>query len=137
MGWCLFCCGGWGLYFYFFRGWIIFFSFVTWFPLLPSYSLLIGTDDADLLLQRDFRPRQNKEPTAVKNTLIWIFMGGSKGEGENSSCNYISNSLTNIDKKTQNFWKLERYGTLLNMSLGLIPSNEKRSLEILQKNHQK
>ena len=26
-------------------------------------------------------------------------MGGSKRKGENSSCNYISNSLTNIDKK--------------------------------------
>ena len=87
-------------------------------------ALLIGTDHEDLLLHIDFRLRQNGEPTAVKTTLGWVFMGGSKGEGENSSCNYISNILTNIDEKTQNFWKLEPFGTLPNMSPGLIPPNE-------------
>ena len=39
-------------------------------------------------------------------------MGGSKREGEKSVCNCISNSLTNIDEKVQNFWKLKFYGTL-------------------------
>ena len=55
-------------------------------------------------------------------------MGGSKSEGESSSCNYIISSLTNNDEKT-----LETYGTLPNMSPELIAPNEKRSLEILQK----
>ena len=54
-------------------------------------------------------------------------MGSSKGEGENSSCNYIISSLTNSDEKT-----LETYGTLPKMSPELIAPNEKRSLEILQ-----
>ena len=52
-------------------------------------TLLIGTDQGNLLLHRDFCQGQNGDPTAVKTTLGWVFMGGSKGEGENSSCNYI------------------------------------------------
>ena len=91
-------------------------------------TLLIGTDHANLLLHRDFRQGQNGDPTAVKTTLGWVLMGGSKGEGENSSCNYIISSLANIDENT-----LEPYGTLPNMSPELITPNEKRSLEILQK----
>ena len=89
---------------------------------------MIGTDHANLLLHRDFRQGQNGEPIAVKMRLAWVLMGGSKGKGENSSCNYVFTSLTNSDEKT-----LEPYGTLPNMSPELIPPNEKRSLEILQK----
>ena len=84
------------------------------------------------MLHKDFRQGQNGEPTAVK-TLAWLLMGGSKREGENSSCNFIFNSLSNIDKKTQNFLKLELYRTLPNMSPELIPPKEKRLSEILQK----
>ena len=100
------------------------------FPILKDsdVTLLKGTDHADLLLHRDFRQGQNGEPRPVKTTLNWVLMGGSKSEGENSSCNCISNNLTNSDKKT-----LEPYGTLPNMSPELTPPNEKRSLEILQK----
>ena len=91
-------------------------------------KLLIGADHANLLLHRDFRQGQNGDPTAVKTTLGWVLMGGSKDEVENSSCNYIFSSLNNSDEKT-----LEPYGTLPIMSPELIPPNEKRSLEILQK----
>ena len=91
-------------------------------------TLLIGTDHANLLLRRDFRQGHNGDPTAVKTALCWVLMGGSKGEGESSSRNYIFSSLTNSDEKT-----LEPYGTLPNMSQELIAPNEKRSLEILQK----
>ena len=89
---------------------------------------MIGTDHANLLLHRDFRQGQNGEPIAVKMRLAWVLMGGSKGKGENSSCNYVFTSLTNSDEKT-----LEPYGTLTNMSPELIPPNEKGSLKILQK----
>ena len=100
------------------------------FPVLKDSDvmLLIGTDHADLLLHRDFRQGQNEEPTAVNTALGWVLMGGSKTEGENSSCNYTSNSLTNSDEKT-----LKPYGTLPNMPPELMTPNEKRSLEILQK----
>ena len=100
------------------------------FPILKDsdVTLLKGTDHADLLLHRDFRQGQNGEPAAVKTTLNCVLMGGSKSEGENISCNCISNNLTNSDKKT-----LEPYGTLPNMSPELTPPNEKRSLEILHK----
>ena len=50
-------------------------------------ALLIGRDHANSLLHRDFRQGQNGDPTAVKTTLGWAHMGGSKAEGENSSCN--------------------------------------------------
>ena len=61
----------------------------TDFPVLKDsdVTLLIGTDHANVLLHRDFRQGQNGEPTAVKTTLGWVLMGGSKGKGENSSCN--------------------------------------------------
>ena len=96
-------------------------------------TLLIGTDHADLLLHKDIRQGQNGEPTAVKTTLGWVLMGGSKSEGQKGSCNFVSNSLTNIDERIQNFWKLDSYGTLPKMSPELLPPNEKRTLEILQK----
>ena len=100
------------------------------FPLLKDsdVTLLIGTDHANLLLHRDFRQGQNGDATAVKTRLGWVLVGGSKGDGENSSCNYIFSSLTDSDKKT-----LEPYKTLPNMSPELIAPNEKRLLEILQK----
>ena len=96
-------------------------------------TLLIGTDHTDLLFHRDFRQRQNGEPTAVKTTLVCVLMGGSKSEGEKVSCNFISNSLTNIDERIQNFWKLDSYGTLPKILPELLPPKEKRSLEIQQK----
>ena len=96
-----------------------------------DFTLLIGTDHADLLLHRDFRQRQNGEPTALKLTLGWVVMGGSKSEEEKSSCNFISNTLTNIGERIHNFCKLNSYGTLAKMSPELLPPKEKRSLEIL------
>ena len=73
------------------------------FPVLKDLdvTLLIGTDHADLLLHRDFRQGQNGEPTAVKTTLGWVLMRGSKSEGQKGSCNFISNSLANNDERTQ------------------------------------
>ena len=101
------------------------------FPVLKDLdvTLLIDTDHANLLLRRNFRQGQNGDPTAVKTTLGWVLMGGSKGEGENISCKYIFSSLTNSDEKI-----LEPYRTLQNMPPELIPSNETRSLKLLQKN---
>ena len=66
------------------------------FPVLKDsdVTLLIGTNHTNLLLHRDFRQGQNEDPT-VKTILGWVLMGGSKGKGENSSCNYIFSSLTN------------------------------------------
>ena len=60
-------------------------------------------------------------------------MRSSKSEEQKGSCYFISNSLTNIDERIQNFWKLDSYGTLPKMSPELLPPNEKRTLEILQK----
>ena len=85
------------------------------------------------MLLRDFRQGQNGEPTAVKTTLGWVLIGGSKSEGQKGSCNFVSNSLTNIDERIQNFGKLHSYGALPKMSPELLPPNEKRTLEILQK----
>ena len=105
------------------------------FPVLKDsdVTLLIGTDHTDLLLHKDFRQGHNGEPTAVKTILGWVLMGGNKSVKQNGSCNFISNSLTNIDEKIQTFWKLESYGTLPKMSPELLPPKEKRSLEIQQK----
>ena len=105
------------------------------FPVLKDsdVTLLLGTDHADALLHRDFLQGQNGKPTAVKTTLGWVFMGGNKSVEEKGSCNFISNSLTNIDEKIQNFWKLDSCGTLPKMSPELLPPKEKKSLEIQQK----
>ena len=105
------------------------------FPVLKDSDVtLIGTHHADLLLHRDFRQGHNVGPTAVKITLGWVLMGGNKSVREKGSCNVISNSLTNIDEKIRNFWKLDSYRTLPKMSPELLPPKEKRSLEIQPKN---
>ena len=92
-----------------------------------------STDHAELLLHRDFCWGQNGEPIAVKTALGWVLMGGKKSVGEKGLCNFISNSLTNIDEKIQNFWKLNSYGTLPKIPPKLLPPKEKRSLEIQQR----
>ena len=45
---------------------------------------LIGTDHADLLLQRDFRQGKAVKTKAVKIKLGWILTEGSNSEGDNA-----------------------------------------------------
>ena len=45
---------------------------------------LIGTDHADLLLQRDFRQGKAVKIKAVKIKLGWILTEGSNSEGDNA-----------------------------------------------------
>ena len=74
------------------------------FPLLKDsdVALLIGRDHANSLLHRDFRQGQNGDPTAVKTTLGWAHMGGSKAEGENSSCNTYLVAWITVMKRSYN-----------------------------------
>ena len=40
-----------------------------------NVDLLIGTNNADLLVQRDFRQGDTNEPLAIKTCLGWMLMG--------------------------------------------------------------
>ena len=56
-------------------------------------DLLIGTNNADLLLQRDFRQGETNEPLAIETSIGWMLMVvySNNGNEENAkSCNHIT-----------------------------------------------
>ena len=65
------------------------------FPILNSSNvyLLIGTNNADLILQRDFRQGEKNEPLAIKTCFGWMLMGvysNSSNREKTKSCNHIT-----------------------------------------------
>ena len=76
-------------------------------PLNPGgVSLLVGTDFAQLFLDRDFKSGESHQPFAVKTLLGWVLMGG-KGQSKNLNSNFINTSFD-----LEQFCTLENYGTL-------------------------
>ena len=88
------------------------------FPILNSsyVDLLIGTNKADLLLQRDFRQCDTNEPLAIKTCLGWMLMGvysKRSNREKTKSCNHITKvSNESLSKEIERFWQVESYGTL-------------------------
>ena len=65
------------------------------FPILNSSNvyLLIGTNNGDLILQRDFRQGEKNEPLAIKTCFGWMLMGvysNSSNREKTKSCNHIT-----------------------------------------------
>ena len=58
-----------------------------------NVDLLIGTNNADLLLQRDFRKGETNETLAIKTCLKWMLMGvysNSSNRDKAKSYNHIT-----------------------------------------------
>ena len=89
------------------------------FPILNSSNvdLLIGINNADLLLQRDLIKGETNEPLAIKTCLGWMLMGvysNSSNREKAESCNHITN-MSNESLEIERFWKIESYGIFLKL----------------------
>ena len=96
-------------------------------PLNPGgVSLLVGTDFAQLFLDRDFKSGESHQPFAVKTLLGWVLLGG-KDQSKNLNSNFINTSFD-----LEQFWNLENYGTLPQTHPNLLTKDEKRAANILE-----
>ena len=109
------------------------------FPLLSEceVGLLIGTDNTDLLLHREFIQGHDDEPIAVKTCLGWMLMGMCNEDSSNNSLNFKScNSLSNTEecliKNVEKFWEVESNVTNSKLDHNLLPPVEQKSLNILE-----
>ena len=109
-----------------------------YFPLLhdSEIEILIGTNNADLLLHTDFRKGSPNEPIAVKTCLGWVLIGNcSLGENDTKgSCNHIllNNCDTQMSKTVEQFWDIESYSTKKTSNIDILPPLEKKAIEILK-----
>ena len=56
-------------------------------------DLLIGTNNADLLLQRDFRQGETNEPLGIETSIGWMLMvvySNNSNEENAKLCNHIT-----------------------------------------------
>ena len=110
------------------------------FPTLNSSNidLLIGTNNADLLLQRDFRQGETNEPLEIKTCLGWMLMGvyfNSSNREKAKSCNHITTvSNETLSKEIVRFWQIESYGTFSKLDPNLLSPTEQQALQILENN---
>ena len=110
------------------------------FPILNSsyVDLPIGTNKADLLLQRGFRQCDTNEPLAIKTCLGWMLMGvysKRSNREKTKSCNHITKiSNESLSKEIERFWQIESYGTLSKLDLNLLFPTEQQALQILENN---
>ena len=76
-----------------------------------NVGLLTGTNDADSLIQREFRVGDQGDPIAVKTALGWVLVGGSKPIIKNSiSCNSLLNTtLESLNQNVKQFWQIDSY----------------------------
>ena len=110
------------------------------FPILNSSNddLLIGTNNADLLLQRDFRKGEANEPLAIKTCLRWILKGvysKINNREKAKSCNHITKeSNESLSKEIERFWQIESYGNFSKLDSTLLSPAEQQALQILENN---
>ena len=90
-----------------------------------NVGLLIGTNYADLLIHRDFRAGDPRDPIAVKTVLGWMLVGRSKLITRSSiSCNSLLNAtLESLNQNVKQFWQIYSYGTVPESEL--IPQTKK------------
>ena len=101
------------------------------FPKVKSgkVTVLIGTNQSDLLVHRDYRTGKDDEPVAVKTALGWLIVGGTKFNKLNMNCNVInSNDIDVLNENIKRFWSIDSYGII--PKLQLLTPDENRALTI-------
>ena len=97
-----------------------------------NVDLLIGTNNADLLLQRDFRQGETNEPLAIKTCLAWMLMGvysNNSNREKAKPCDHITQvSNESLSKKIERFWQFESYGTFSKVDPNLLSPTEQQAL---------
>ena len=103
-----------------------------------NVDLLIGTNNADFLLQRHFRQGEINEPLAIKTCLGWILMGvysNSSNREKAKSCNHITKvSNESLSKEIEHFWQIISYGAFSKLDPNLLSPTEQQALQILEDN---
>ena len=103
-----------------------------------NVNLLIGTNNADLLLQGDFRQGEKNEPLTIKTCLGWMLMGvysNSSNREKAKLCNHITKvSNESLSKEIGRFWQIESYGTLSKLDPNFLSPSEQKVLQILENN---
>ena len=100
------------------------------FPFLNSSNvdLLIGRNNADLFLQRDFRQGEINEPLAIKTCLGWMLMGiyaNSSNREKTKSCHHVTKvSDESLFKENEIFWQVESYGNFSKLDPNLCSRTE-------------
>ena len=102
-----------------------------------NVNLLIGTNNTDLLLQRDVRQGETNEPLAIKTCLGWMLMGvysNSSNREKAKSYNHITKVANeSLSKEIELFWQIESYGTLSRLDPNLLSPSEQQALQILER----
>ena len=104
------------------------------FPILntSNVDLLIGTNNADLLLQRDFRKGETNETLAIKACLEWVLMGvysNNSNRDKAKSYNHITKvSNESLSKDIERFWQIESYGTFSKLGPNLLSPTEQQNI---------
>ena len=103
-----------------------------------NVDILIGTNNADLLLQRDSRQGETNEPLAIKTCLRWMLMGvcsNSSNREKAKLCNHITKvSNESLSKEIERFWQIESYRTFSKLDPNLLSPTEQQTLQILENN---
>ena len=105
-----------------------------YFPSLQhsDVGILIGQNNADLLLENEHRKGNFDEPIAVRTSLGWMLIGNYKKSINSNNFDFNANNFnTEISEKLERFWTIESYGTKLNAE-SMLPS-ERKAIDILQK----
>ena len=104
------------------------------FPILntSNVDLLIGTNNADLLLQRDFRKGEKNETLAIKACLEWMIMSvysNNSNRDKPKSYNHITKvSNESLSKDIERFWQIESYGTFSQLGPNLLSPTEQQNI---------
>ena len=101
-----------------------------------NVDLLIGTNNDNLLLQRDFRQGETNEPLTIKTCLGWMLMSDSNSSNREKTklCNHITKvSNESLSKEIEHFWQTESYETFSKVDPNLL-SPTGQALQILENN---
>ena len=76
---------------------------------------------------------KKNQPIALLKLLGWVLMGGIDSKATQVNSNWISANNKNLENSIENFWKIDSYGTKKDGNTSLLPRNEIKALDILEK----
>ena len=100
---------------------------------VDNVSILIGADIPELHICYDVRQGSKNQPIALLTLLGWVLMGGTESKPSQINSYHIFVNNKNLKNSIENFWKVDSYDTTIDDNPSLLPQNEKKALDILEK----
>ena len=102
---------------------------------VDNVSILIGADIPELHICYNIRQGPKNQPIVQLTLLGWVLMGGIDSKATQINSNRISVNNKNLENSIlySNFWKIDSYGTTKDANTSLLPRNEIKALDILEK----